>query len=736
MPSRKLSPAVVSLIHHVELNKAGWWEQAIQRLIVSAIWLSGKPLARDEVIVALREQFSVIAGDARLRGPIDRLLSDETLVEIPAQGLQITQKAFKQFERELEEGDEVERKARFRFLSCIKDCCPALDGEQTWKEFTEQLLLPLVYEVGARTYQLVSGKSPTLAESIRFPEFLERYPKETREQLRAAVVSFMDPKDVDARSYLLRCLHSYFFVEAGNLSQETIESLMSAEKGPLNFTVFVDTNFLFSILAFHDNPSNDAAESLMKLIAELPQKVSCKLYVFPLTLDEIKHVVEFHRDNFKYVQMTPNIAAAALNAGFTGIAQKYMIASSQAGRVLSAEEYFGPYLTSLIPILRSRGIEFHNQPVDKYSTDQSVIDDIMGQLEFQKTRLDKRRKTYEEIRHDVVLWHFVRDKRPPRVESPVEAKFFVTTVDYGFLAFDGYKCKKEDLRVPVCLHPSALMQLLQFWVPRSAALDEAVVGSLRWRFLFSEFDPKTEKITLKILQTLSRFEDVGDIPTDIVKTVLLDDALRQKLLAERDVEKQVGLVREALQIQGIVSAEKLKAAEARAEMLEGKAGDQEGLISSLRETITQHNRELAQTRHDVQSERGKREAFEERVRELEENQQRALGRDLDRQKVARFMFKSLSGLGLLLAVPLLLSSSLTGGPRPRKLIDLLTVGLIFIWIWITDWRGQKIQAVNKWQPFDHFHRWKVFLFSVLIGGVLLHIVGAAAWDFIKAHIHQ
>jgi len=60
---------------------------------------------------------------------------------------------------------------------------------------------------------------------------------------------------------------------------------------------------------------------------------------------------------------------------------------------------------------------------------------------------------------------------------------------------------------------------------------------------------------------------VGDIPTDIVKKVLLDDALRQKLFAERDVEKQVGLVREALQIQGMVSAEKLKAAEAHAEML-------------------------------------------------------------------------------------------------------------------------------------------------------------------------
>jgi hypothetical protein len=229
---RKLSPELVSLIHHVELNKAGWWEQAIQRLIVATIWLSGRPLSKDEVIVALRDQFSVITGSARLRGPFDGLLSDGTLVEIVGQGLQISQQALKRFEQELEEGDEVERKARLRFLSCIRDCCPTLDGADSWKTFIEQLLLPLVHEVGARTYQLVSGKSPALTESVRFPAFLEQYPKQIREQLRAAVISFLDPKDVDARSYVLRCLHSYFFVEAGNLSQETVESLTNTENVP------------------------------------------------------------------------------------------------------------------------------------------------------------------------------------------------------------------------------------------------------------------------------------------------------------------------------------------------------------------------------------------------------------------------------------------------------------------------------------------------------------------------
>lgn len=730
MPSRKLPPELVSLIHHVELNKAGWWETAIQRLIVAAIWLSSRPLTRDEVAGALGEQFSVTTTSARLRLPIQHLLSNGTLVEIVGQGLRISQEALKRFEKELGESDDIERKAKLRFLSCMKERCPTLNGETLWNVFTEQLLLPLVHEVGARTYELVSGKSLALGDSVRLPEFLEQYPKDAREQLRAAIVAFLDPKDDDARSFVLRCLHSYFFVEAGNLSQEAVQSFISADKNPPSFSVFVDTNFLFSVLAFHDNPSNEAAESLMKVIAELPQKVTCKLYVFPLTVDETKHAIEFHRDSFKYIELTPNVASAAADTALSGISQKFVTACAQARRAISAEEYFGPYLTGLIPIIRSKGIEEYNQPVAKYSMDQGVIDDIRIQLDFQKRPTVKRPKTYEELRHDVVLWHFVSEKRPPLMESPLQAKYFVTTVDYSFLGFDAYKCRKENLNIRVCLHPSALMQLLQFWVPRSAALDEAVVGSLRWRFLFHDFDPKAESITLRILQTLSRFEDIADIPTETVKKVLLNEALRQKLFAEKDIEKRVELVRESLRAEGMVSIEKLQKAEAEAEKLKDHIQDQVNSISGLQQTIERYDKELTERGQDLANERDHRRGMEERLREIEENHRKRL----DRQTILAFALKSLLALALLIGVPLVLNSSLVGGPRSRMMIDLMEGGLIMPWIWITDRRGQRVPAVNKWRPFISFHEGKNFLFSVLILGVVVHIVGAAVWDFLRTHI--
>src|SRR5262249_5300685 len=146
----------------------------------------------------------------------------------------------------------------------------------------------------------------------------------------------------------------------------------------------------------------------------------------------------------------------------------------------------------------------------------------------------------------VVLWYFIRDKRPPHVESPLEATYWVVTVDYHFLGFDAFRRRNSTRQVPICVHPTALIQMLQFWLPRTTEFEQAVLGSLRWPFLFQDFDPQAERVIIRILEALARFENVGDLPREVVANILLDDALRNKLSVERDVEKRVEFVKEAL----------------------------------------------------------------------------------------------------------------------------------------------------------------------------------------------
>jgi hypothetical protein len=54
----RLPNELVALVHHVELAKVGWWDRAVERLFVGAIWVKG-PAPVEGVTASLRETFGV-----------------------------------------------------------------------------------------------------------------------------------------------------------------------------------------------------------------------------------------------------------------------------------------------------------------------------------------------------------------------------------------------------------------------------------------------------------------------------------------------------------------------------------------------------------------------------------------------------------------------------------------------------------------------------------------------------
>ena len=131
---------------------------------------------------------------------------------------------------------------------------------------------------------------------------------------------------------------------------------------------------------------------------------------------------------------------------------------------------------------------------------QDVIDDIVDRQKFEKIKYKERAKTYEQLKHDIVLWHLVKERRSAALNLPLEAGNWVVTVDYRLLGFDAYKRRYSPSKIPVCIHPSALLQMLQFWVPRTSQFEEAMLGALRLPLLFHDFDPDVEAITMRILE--------------------------------------------------------------------------------------------------------------------------------------------------------------------------------------------------------------------------------------------
>jgi len=59
MQKSMLSSEVIGIVQHVELNRSGWWERAVQRLVLAAIWLAIEPLGEEEILKKLQTDFSL-----------------------------------------------------------------------------------------------------------------------------------------------------------------------------------------------------------------------------------------------------------------------------------------------------------------------------------------------------------------------------------------------------------------------------------------------------------------------------------------------------------------------------------------------------------------------------------------------------------------------------------------------------------------------------------------------------
>jgi hypothetical protein len=231
---------------------------------------------------------------------------------------------------------------------------------------------------------------------------------------------------------------------------------------------------------------------------------------------------------------------------YSGLTARFIQAASRSSHALTAREFFGQYEENMIEHCRQRGIEILNDTsLDHLTMDQAVIDDVNDISDRQKQRARGRGpKPYETNVHDMVLWHFVSRKRPRVIDSPLQAVYWVATLDYGLVAFDRRKRASND--PPMCVPPATLMQLLRLWVPRGEAAERAVVAALRLPFFFLGFDPAAERVTLRIVKQIARYEASDEFTERTVNEILLNKTARQRLANDPRPEADEAIVRDAV----------------------------------------------------------------------------------------------------------------------------------------------------------------------------------------------
>lgn len=553
---------ITTLVHHIKLNESGWWEKAVQNIIISTIGFAGNfPQTRIEILDNVYSELEQGVDKTRLEKQLEKLISLKHIVSPSANLWLLSEEIYKSFDSARKDQAEIESKAKNRFVIVVNKYCNTIDPEELWITFTTKMLFPLVKDIGAKTYEFISGKkSINFEEHVSFQGFLKSCNGE-KEIIEKIVNEYLSVLNNDSKAYLLKLLNEYFFIEATNLDENTVEEIYKHSKTQQNLKVFVDTNFLLTILDLHDNPSNEATHSLLELLDEISNKVKVKFYILPNTIHEFQNLIYKFQDYISKLKPTMAYAAAVEETSeFSGIVKKYFQRCNKVKRIIPPDEYFDPFITNFSVLYRSKGIELHNQNVDKYSTDQRVVDDLTEQTDYrynwrierngdgkklsEKEKEDLRNRIYDKFNHDCQIWHIVKDKRPTFIDSPKDVINWIITLDYSFLEYDKFKQKIDaNQKVGICIHPNELISMLQFWVPRTAKFEKAILGNFKMPFLFKDIDSESEKISIEILSSLSQFEDHQSYSKELITEILTNRALRQKIKPSNSVEQNAELIK-------------------------------------------------------------------------------------------------------------------------------------------------------------------------------------------------
>ncbi|MDD3738494.1 MAG: hypothetical protein PHP31_04295 [Lentimicrobiaceae bacterium] len=559
-----LSSEIISLVHHVKLNESGWWEKSIQNILISIFGINKNvPQNENELLSNLGKVLNSDFDNNRIIKQFEFLKLHKKVVKVSEGLYALSDETYEDFRLSFDFQKNIEFEAEKRFKELCGKLCPEIQTKNLWSELNEHLIIPLIREIGAKTYELISGENAISIEQYgQFNSFLSRY-NENKVKIQTLLLNYFDFNNKFVKKYVLHQLNAYFFVESTNLNQKTVDKVYALSKSQTNLKVFVDTNFLLTLLDLHDNPSNEAAYSLVELLDEIKNRVKVKFYVLPVTVMEFQNLISKFKDYLKKLKPSLNQAIAAENTeDFSGIIKKYFQKCHEKGIMLDVDDYFDPYLDNFTVNIRKKGIEIQQDNMDKYSTDIRVVNDLLDQVEYRFDRNDRagkyvglneeekelrKRNIYDKFNHDCKMWHYVKDKRPAYIDSTKDVVNWILTLDFSFLEYDKYKQYRDtNTKISICLHPNEFISMLQFWVPRTEKFENAILGNFRLPFLFKEVDSESERVSLAILNAMSQYDDSEKFTSELVTEILTNKALRQKIKVSNTVEENAKLIKEEI----------------------------------------------------------------------------------------------------------------------------------------------------------------------------------------------
>ena len=228
MSIRTLSPELVPLVHHIELAKAGWGARLSEQLVVAANHSSLQPMSQTDLRHAVEQQYGVRLSDGEIARAVGSCTSRKILLEVEPGRFRLSEAHRATLAKQLDDTAHLEVEVKAAFEAILAQ--HGVDDSQAWETFKAHCLRPLVNEIGARIYHVLSGEPPPAAQQKHIDAYTNKYAPEQRGSLASAVDEFIRSGPPPVRRYILQHLHAHLLISAASLPAPTLDRLQARLK--------------------------------------------------------------------------------------------------------------------------------------------------------------------------------------------------------------------------------------------------------------------------------------------------------------------------------------------------------------------------------------------------------------------------------------------------------------------------------------------------------------------------
>lgn len=268
------------------------------------------------------------------------------------------------------------------------------------------------------------------------------------------------------------------FASLGLSPEQAKEDLV---KELIDWVLYLDTNFLFSVLGLHSNSENEACKELLKLVMLNKDIIKIKFRYSELTLKELRH----KKSDFKNLDgaLTDSAIRALLKSDIDEFSRKYytdLLANREdtmhPSQIIDLAEITLPKLNVEISRnhkqIEALGEDFINARISDY---QNYIDNlnVYRSEYFKGKNIGQYKEHYRsdpQKRHDIVLREMILNSRKlfkkDEVQTFNEVKYFGVTLDGLLVKYDNFLINKNESTVyPTFFKPSFLLNKLVRLLP-------------------------------------------------------------------------------------------------------------------------------------------------------------------------------------------------------------------------------------------------------------------------------